>query len=434
MATPLKTVENVGDLAAVMADIGRRGRAAAHVLALASTEQKNAALGFMTDAIRGYTDAIIAANADDLADARASSASRRLCRPADADARAASRRMAAGIEVVARAHRPGRHRDRRWTRPNGLTIERVRVPLGVIGIIYESRPNVTADAGALCLKAGNAAILRGGSDSFRSSRAIHAALAEGLREAGLPEDAIQLVPTRDRAAVGLMLAGLDGTIDVIVPRGGKGLVGARAGARRACRCSRISKASATSISTRPPTLDMAKSDRAQRQDAAHRRLRRRRDPAGRPRRAGDASQAAGRRCCSTPAARCAATTAAQAADPRVEAGDRRGLVDRISRRHHRRQGRRRRRRRHRPYRALRLAPHRRHRHRRRQGRGEIPARGRFAPSCCTTPRPNSPTAASSASAPRSASPPAACTRAARSASSSSPRSNTASAARGQIRP
>ena len=111
-----------------------------------------------------------------------------------------------------------------WTRPNGMTIERVRVPLGVIGVIYESRPNVTADAGVLCLKAGNAVILRGGSESFRSARAIHAALVEGLRAAGLPEDAIQLVPTRDRAAVGLMLAGLDGNLDVIVPRGGKGLV------------------------------------------------------------------------------------------------------------------------------------------------------------------------------------------------------------------
>jgi glutamate-5-semialdehyde dehydrogenase len=111
-----------------------------------------------------------------------------------------------------------------WTRPNGLRIERVRVPLGVVGIVYESRPNVTADAGALCLKAGNAAILRGGSDSSRSSRAIHSALQQGLREAGLPEDAIQLVPTRDRAAVGMMLSGLDGNIDVLVPRGGKSLV------------------------------------------------------------------------------------------------------------------------------------------------------------------------------------------------------------------
>jgi glutamate-5-semialdehyde dehydrogenase len=111
-----------------------------------------------------------------------------------------------------------------WTRPNGMTIERVRVPLGVVGVIFESRPNVAADAGALCLKAGNAVILRGGSDSFRSCRAIHASIARGLREANLPEDAIMLVPTRDRAAVGMMLAGLDGAVDVIVPRGGKSLV------------------------------------------------------------------------------------------------------------------------------------------------------------------------------------------------------------------
>ena len=120
-----------------------------------------------------------------------------------------------------------------------------------VGVIFESRPNVAADAGALCLKAGNAVILRGGSDSFRSCRAIHASIVQGLREAGLPEDAIMLVPTRDRAAVGMMLAGLDGGIDVIVPRGGKSLV-ARVKAKRACRCSRISKASATSMSTAPP--------------------------------------------------------------------------------------------------------------------------------------------------------------------------------------
>jgi len=111
-----------------------------------------------------------------------------------------------------------------WTRPNGMTIERVRVPLGVVGVIFESRPNVAADAGALCLKSGNAVILRGGSDSFRSCRAIHQCLTEGLRKAGLPEESIALVPTRDRAAVGLMLGGLDGAIDIIVPRGGKGLV------------------------------------------------------------------------------------------------------------------------------------------------------------------------------------------------------------------
>jgi glutamate-5-semialdehyde dehydrogenase len=132
--------------------------------------------------------------------------------------------MAEGLDVVRGLADPVGIVMASWTRPNGMKIERVRTPLGVIGIIYESRPNVTADAGALCLKAGNAAILRGGSESLRSTRAIHAALAEGLRQAGLPEDAIQLVPTRDREAVGHMLAGLDGAIDVIVPRGGKGLV------------------------------------------------------------------------------------------------------------------------------------------------------------------------------------------------------------------
>ncbi len=132
--------------------------------------------------------------------------------------------MAAGIETIAALADPVGTTMASWTRPNGMTIERVRVPLGVVGIVYESRPNVTADAGALCLKAGNAAILRGGSDSLRSSRAICGALTTGLREAGLPEAAIQLVPSRDRAAVGMMLAGLDGNIDVLVPRGGKGLV------------------------------------------------------------------------------------------------------------------------------------------------------------------------------------------------------------------
>src|SRR5205823_6216157 len=133
--------------------------------------------------------------------------------------------VADALDVVRALADPVGTVTERWTRPNGLTIERVRVPLGVVGIIYESRPNVTADAAALCLKAGNAAILRGGSESHRSNRAIHAALLEGLREAALPEAAIELVPTRDRAAVGLMLAGLDGAIDVIVPRGGKSLVG-----------------------------------------------------------------------------------------------------------------------------------------------------------------------------------------------------------------
>jgi glutamate-5-semialdehyde dehydrogenase len=132
--------------------------------------------------------------------------------------------MADSIDVVRELPDPVGVVMETWTRPNGMQIERVRVPLGVIGVIYESRPNVTADAGALCLKAGNASLLRGGSESFNSARAIHAALVEGLNAAGLPADAIQFVPTRDRAAVGLMLSGLGGAIDVIVPRGGKGLV------------------------------------------------------------------------------------------------------------------------------------------------------------------------------------------------------------------
>ncbi|MGB9271638.1 MAG: glutamate-5-semialdehyde dehydrogenase, partial [Pseudolabrys sp.] len=132
--------------------------------------------------------------------------------------------IAAGIEVVRALKDPVGVVTESWTRPNGLRVERVRVPLGVIGIIYESRPNVTADAAVLCMKAGNAAILRGGSDSMRSSRAILSALTRGLEAAGLPEAAVQLVPTRDRTAVGLMLQGLDGNLDVIVPRGGKSLV------------------------------------------------------------------------------------------------------------------------------------------------------------------------------------------------------------------
>jgi glutamate-5-semialdehyde dehydrogenase len=223
MSTPLKRIEGTGDLAATMADIGRRGRAAAKVLALAPAEQKNRALELIATAIRAQAARILAANAEDLAEARAGgSAEAFLDRLALNPARVEA--MAAGIEVIRGLKDPVGTVMDAWTRPNGMTIERVRVPLGVIGIIYESRPNVTADAGALCLKSGNAAILRGGSDSLRSSRAIHAAMEQGLREAGLPTASVQLVHTRDRAAVGLMLGGLDGNIDVIVPRGGKGLV------------------------------------------------------------------------------------------------------------------------------------------------------------------------------------------------------------------
>ncbi|MGC2043499.1 MAG: glutamate-5-semialdehyde dehydrogenase [Pseudolabrys sp.] len=223
MAAPLKSIEGSGDIAASMREIGRRARAAARTLALAPAEQKNRALQLMAAAIRAQVSPILAANAEDVAEARTAGITgafldRLALDPARVEA------IAAGIDVVRALKDPVGTVMESWRRPNGMQIDRVRVPLGVIGIIYESRPNVTADAGVLCLKAGNAAILRGGSDSMRSSRAILAALSEGLRAAGLPEGSIQLVPTRDRAAVGLMLAGLDGNIDVIVPRGGKGLV------------------------------------------------------------------------------------------------------------------------------------------------------------------------------------------------------------------
>jgi glutamate-5-semialdehyde dehydrogenase len=224
MTAPLKSIEGEVDVARTMREMGRRARQAARTLALAPTASKDAALAAMAKTIVARADDILAANAEDVADAKAQGAT-----AAFVDRLALDRKrieaMAAGCDVVRALSDPVGAVTESWTRPNGMTIERVRVPLGVVGVIYESRPNVTADAGALCLKAGNAVILRGGSESFRSARAIHAALAASLVEAGLPEAAIQLVPTRDRAAVGLMLAGLDGAIDVIVPRGGKGLVG-----------------------------------------------------------------------------------------------------------------------------------------------------------------------------------------------------------------
>ncbi len=227
MTAPLKSIEGTGDMAQsmvkTMAAIGRNARLAARALALATTAQKNRALDLMAAAVRAQKAGILAANAEDLSEARAGGLTGAfLDRLTLDDARVEA--IAEAIEAVRALKDPVDTITESWTRPNGMIIERVRVPLGVIGIVYESRPNVTADAGALCLKSGNAAILRGGSDGMRSSRAIHSALEQGLREAGLPEAAIQLVPTRERAAVGLMLAGLDGNIDVIVPRGGKSLV------------------------------------------------------------------------------------------------------------------------------------------------------------------------------------------------------------------
>jgi glutamate-5-semialdehyde dehydrogenase len=210
-------------ISAMMLEMGRGARAAARILALAPTAQKDRALAQMGQALRDHEADILAANAADVADAKAGGAT-----AAFIDRLALDRKriaaMAEGVDVVRALPDPVGTVMESWWRPNGMQIERVRVPLGVIGVIYESRPNVTADAAALCLKAGNAVILRGGSESLHSARAIHACLVEGLRAAGLPEAAIQLVPTRDRAAVGLMLAGLRGAIDVIVPRGGKSLV------------------------------------------------------------------------------------------------------------------------------------------------------------------------------------------------------------------
>jgi glutamate-5-semialdehyde dehydrogenase len=224
MNAPLKAVGNSGALEATMREIGRDARKAAHALALAPASRKNRALAAMAKAIRQSRAAILGANADDVAEAKAKGATPAFLDRLALDAERIEA-IAAGLDVIRKLKDPVGTVMESWRRPNGMRIERVRVPLGVVGVIYESRPNVTADAGALCLKAGNAVILRGGSESFRSASAIHAALVEGLAEAELPAAAISLVPTRERAAVGMMLAGLDGAIDVIVPRGGKDLVG-----------------------------------------------------------------------------------------------------------------------------------------------------------------------------------------------------------------
>ena len=223
MSAPLQSIEPGGDLAAVMHRIGADARAAARILSLASAAEKNRALHAMAEALRADAAAILKANDEDAAEAGKTGASAAFIDRLRLDRKRALA-IADSVTAIAALADPVGTVMSAWTRPNGMTIERVRVPLGVIGVIYESRPNVTADAGALSLKAGNAVILRGGSESHRSSRAIQAALAAGLGAAGLPETAIQLVPTRDRDAVGAMLAGLDGSIDVIVPRGGKGLV------------------------------------------------------------------------------------------------------------------------------------------------------------------------------------------------------------------
>jgi glutamate-5-semialdehyde dehydrogenase len=210
--------------ASEMRALGHAARAAARAMREASTDTKNKALHAAAKALRARTKEILAANAEDLAKAKANGLSVSMLDRLALDEKRIEA-MAKGVEDVAALPDPVGRELSRWTRPNGLDISRIATPIGVIGIIYESRPNVTADAGALALKAGNVSILRGGSESAHSSAAIHAALLEGLREAGLPEAAIQRVPTTDRAAVGLMLEGLDNTIDLIIPRGGKSLTG-----------------------------------------------------------------------------------------------------------------------------------------------------------------------------------------------------------------
>ncbi len=211
------------DLEKSLLAIGRSARKASRVLALAAPEQKNRALRAAARILRGRKADLLEANALDMASARAKDLGpAMLDRLFLDDKRIAS--MAQSLEDIADLPDPVGRVLETFQRPNGLRIERVATPLGVVGVIFESRPNVTADAGALCLKAGNAAILRAGSESFQSSRLIHSCLVEGLKEAGLPEECVALIPTRDRAAVGAMLAGLNGAIDVIVPRGGKSLV------------------------------------------------------------------------------------------------------------------------------------------------------------------------------------------------------------------
>lgn len=210
-------------LAELMRGLGTRARAAARELARATTAQKDAALRAAAAAIRAGRAGIIAANARDMEAARARGLAQALLDRLLLDAGRVEG-MAGSIDEVIALPDPVGQVMAEWTRPNGLRIRRVRVPLGVIGIIYESRPNVTADAGALCLKSGNAVILRGGSESFHSSTAIHRCLQQGLREAGLPEDAIQMVPTTDREAVGYLLGSMQEFVDVVVPRGGRSLI------------------------------------------------------------------------------------------------------------------------------------------------------------------------------------------------------------------
>jgi len=210
-------------LRSTLLDMGAKARAGAEALCLACADTRTRALTAMAQRLRAHADAILAANAADLDAARANGLSaamldRLALNPERIEA------IACAVDAIAAIPDPAGLEDERWTRPNGLDIARVSVPIGVIAMIYEARPNVTADAAALCVRSGNAVILRGGSECLRSSLAIHAALAEGLADAGLPETCVQIVRTTDREAVGLILEGLNGAVDLLIPRGGKALV------------------------------------------------------------------------------------------------------------------------------------------------------------------------------------------------------------------
>ncbi|MFP9139289.1 glutamate-5-semialdehyde dehydrogenase [Devosia sp. XGJD_8] len=219
----MSLAEAATSVSGIMAEIGRNARIGARALAIATPEQKRTALTVAAGAINAHRKAILTANAKDMAAAEAKGISKAfLDRLLLTDARIDG--IVQAVKTIAELPDPVGATIAEWDRPNGLHIERVRTPLGVIGVIFESRPNVTADAGALCIKSGNAVILRGGSDSFHSSQAIVDCMLDGLHAARLPVECLQLVPTTDRAAVGEMLKGLDGNIDVIVPRGGKTLV------------------------------------------------------------------------------------------------------------------------------------------------------------------------------------------------------------------
>ncbi len=383
---------------------------------IAPAEQKNRALTAAAHILRERGSEILAANARDLAEGKAKGLTPAfLDRLALNEARIEA--MARGLEDIAALPDPVGRVLATFNRPNGLVIERVATPLGVVGVIYESRPNVTADAGALCLKSGNAVVLRGGSDSFHSSAAIHACLVAGLREAGLPEAAIARAPFASRAAVGEMLEGLGGTLDVIVPRGGKSLV------------DRVQREARVPVFAHLEGIVHVYVDRAADLDKAVKIV-----VNAKMRRTGVCGAAetllvhrGDRRLALKPLidalieAGCEVRgdVAVREGDASGEAGDRGRLAHRIPRRDHLgpaggqpRGG-------DRPHRDLWFASHRLHRHRRPGGGGDVPEGGRTRRSCFTTPRPSSPTAASSASGRRSALLPAGCMHAGRSGSNSS---------------